>query len=170
MTATLIYAVKQDEPPVLIGETENSFRGAMYVWNDIAVRYFDLEYFPHFDDGMQRRIWNAGNEKPLTEAELIVLASTMDKAVVSHCGIDKLVAAFNEYAAYNEYSSFKEQAALIGAASIDDGYAVAWNQTSVCSDCWFDVRDDDMKTCDLSRAFDVIEQVSALRIPESKGQ
>lgn len=167
MSSTLIYAVKQDEEPVLIGEIKNAFRGAMYVWNDISTRYFDLEHFPHFDDEMQRRIWNAGNEKPLTEAEMIVLASTMDKAVVGKDGVKKLVAAFNEYAVAHEHSSIKEQADLIGAFPIKDGYLVAWTQTSVCHDGWFKVWDDDVITCDLSEAFDVIEQVSLLTSAKS---
>lgn len=165
MSATLIYAIKQGEQPIFIGEARNAFRGAMYVWNDIAKRYFGLGGFPHFDDEMQRRVWNAGNEKPLTEAELIVLASTMDKAVVEKAGIEKLLLAFNEYGPAHENSSIQEQAELISsnADKIPDGYVLAWIQTSVCGDGWFGMWDEetDVRTCDLTGAFDVVEHVCA---------
>lgn len=163
MSTTSIFAVKQGEEPIFIGETRNAFRSAMYVWNDIAKRYFDLENFPLFDAEMQRRVWNAGNEKPLTEAELIVLASTMDKAVAAKPGVDKLLGAFKEYGTEHEHCSIGEQAELISGNfnKIPDGYALAWIQTSVCADGWFRDWDEEGEkyTCSLIDAFDVIEQV-----------
>lgn len=163
MSTTLIFAVKQDDEPVFIGETRNAFRGAMYVWKDMAKRYFGLGGFPHFDEEMQRRIWNAGNEKPLTEAEMIVLASTMDKAIVAKPGIEKLLVAFEEYGTAHEQSSISEQAELIRSNidTIQDGYSLAWIQTSVCGDGWFCEQDEDSEetTCNLEGSFDVIEQV-----------
>lgn len=164
MSTTLIYAVRQDEEPIFIGECRNAFRGAMYVWTDIAKRYFGLECFPHFDGDMQHRVWNAGNEKPLTNAELIVLVSTMDKATVGKSGIDELLAAFREYGANHGHSSISEQAELINESQtkIPDGYSLAWIQTSVCGEGWFGVWDEEGEkyTCNMSESFDVIQQVN----------
>ncbi len=170
MSHTIICAVKQGEEPILLGECRNAFRGAMYVWHDMATRYFHLEGFPHFDEKLQRRVWNAGNEFPLTNAELIVLASTMDKATVSKDGIDRLLEAFKEYGADHENSSIAEQAGLISEQrkNIPDGYCIAWIQTSV-SDGWFSFwnEDGDSMTCNMPEHFDVIEQAIAQRQEET---
>lgn len=162
MSTTSIYAVKQDEEPIFIGECRNAFRSAMYVWHDIAKRYFGLDSFPMFDEEMQRRVWNAGNEKELTNAELIVLASTMDKATVTKEHISDLLQAFQEYGKEHGSSSISEQAELIAnnLEIIPDGYSLAWIQTSVCTG-WFREFDEDRDeyVCDTSDSFDVIEQV-----------
>ncbi len=129
----------------------------------MAKRYFGLECFPHFDEKMQSRVWNAGNEKPLTKSEEIVLASTMDRATIKKESIAELLAAFNEYGAAHENSSISEQANLIedGLSDIPDGYSLAWIQTSVC-DGWFREYDEDSEdyVCNLTGSFDVIEQIS----------
>ncbi len=160
MSTTMIYAVKQDEEPIFIGECRNAFRGAMYVWNDISKRYFGLDGFPHFNEEMQRRVWNAGNEKPLTNPELIVLSSTMDRATVSKSAIDELLSAFDEYGNEHGNSSITEQAEVIRGHidKIPSGYSVAWIQTSVCGDGWFgSLGDDEEYKSDLTNSFDVIE-------------
>lgn len=161
MSTTIICAVHQDKEPIFIGECRNAFRGAMYVWNDIATRYFDLECYPMFDSEMQSRVWNAGNEKPLTGAELIVLASTMDKAIVKKSDVDPLLEAFKEYGSQHEHSSLSEQADLIdkNRNEIPDGYDLAWIQTSVTGG-WFRTWDEETEqcVCNLTDAFDLIEQ------------
>lgn len=166
MSNTTIFAVEQNEAPIVIGSTTNAWRSAMYVWSDISKRYFGLEGFPHFDEEMQSRVWNAGNEKPLTKAELIVLAATMDKAVTNYENIPVLVKAFEEYGIAHPNSSIGEQAVLIKerATKIPDGCSLAWIQTSVCGDGWFSSypEDSEFSVCDLSDSFDVIEQCESL--------
>jgi hypothetical protein len=161
MSNTSIYAIKQDKQPIFLCECHNAFRGAMYVWNDIATRYFELECFPTFDEKMQSRIWNAGNEKPLTNSEIIVLASTMDGAIVKKECVSKLLAAFREYGEKHENSSIADQSKLIAKKMdiIPEGYSLAWIQTSVCEG-WFREFDDDTEeyTCDTSGSFDVFDQ------------
>jgi hypothetical protein len=167
MSETIIYAVKDGENPRIVGTCRNAFRSAMYVWKDIAVRYFDLESFPHFDTGMQHRIWNAGNEKPLTQTEKIVLASTMDRATVSLNNLAPLVAAFEEYGAEHPGSSIGEQALLLKnlippESEPDSGRLIAWQQTSV-GEFWASEYDEDTEeyTACLGDYFDVVEQVCA---------
>ena len=166
MSTTSIFAVKQGEAPIPLGEVRNAWRGAMYVWSDMAKRYFGLEAFPFSDDEMQSRVWNAGNEKPLTEAELIVLASTMDKAIAPKTTVHKLLDAFREYGSDHPDSSLGDQADLISGnlSDIPDGYAIAWIQTSVCGDRWFESWDEDSgkPTCKITEAFDLIEQSAEL--------
>lgn len=155
MSRTEIYAVRQGEPPIKIGECHNAWRGAMYVWNDISQRYFGFEYFPMEDEDMRSRVWNAHDEKPLSRAEVLVLASTMDNAIVKKEDFVLLLSSFDEYGKIHDGSSLSEQSKIISSSYIPDGYAIAWLQTSV-SECWFEVYDyeEDTCTCDLSKAFD----------------
>ena len=160
MSQTEIYSVGHNHCE-LIGEVSNAFRGAMYVWSQIAKKYFSLEYFPTFDEGLQSRIWNAQNEHPLTEAEVTVLTSTMDNVVVKSSDVPRLVKAFEEYAQDNPHSSLGEQAELIKSAELEDNQYVAWCQTSVCDFAFSpEIKDDDTLTYnDLSNAWDLFDQI-----------
>lgn len=169
MSYTEIYTVGKDHCKK-IGETRNAFRGAMYVWNHIAQQYFGLELFPSFDEELQRRIWNANNEHPLTDDEIIVLASTMDRVVVDYKDVDRLVSAFGAYAAKHPNSSFGEQAEIIKQADIQPGQKIAWCQTTVGEFLFAPVYEEDDETgeeteCrfdDLSTAWDLFEQFDNL--------
>ncbi len=69
MSYTEIFSISASHCHSL-GETKNAWRGAMYVWNQIAQKYFGLDSFPSFDADMQKRVWNANNEHQLTDAEI----------------------------------------------------------------------------------------------------
>ena len=142
MSCTEIYSVGENHCEYL-GETKNAWRGAMYVWNSIAQKYFGLDGFPIFDDSMQKRIWNADNEHDLPEHEKIVLASTMDSVVVKKSDIGKLVTAFEQYAIEHPNSSIGEQLEIIKHSNLEDGHMIAWLQTSVSEFCFAPDYDDD---------------------------
>ncbi|UOL47404.1 hypothetical protein vBVpPvVp04M_00010 [Vibrio phage vB_Vp_PvVp04_M] len=169
MSYTEIYSIG-NEHCCKIGEIKNTHRGAMFVWNQIAQKYFNLERFPFFDEEMQMRIWNAGNERDLTNAELIVLSSTMDNVTVKASDIDRLVTAFEEYAKDNPNSSMGEQAAIIKEAELLPEYKIAWCQTSVCSFAFYpeyDEETDEYTYSELSNSWDLFEQFDKLH---SKGK
>lgn len=44
MSYTTIFFLKKDK--VLSSDFKNAFRGAMYVWNDFAKRYCEMDGFP----------------------------------------------------------------------------------------------------------------------------
>lgn len=117
-----------------IGETKNAFRSAMYVWNEIAKKYFKLDCFPgFFDKKMMGRIWNAQNEHKLKECEHAVLLSTMDGAFFESKDINRVINFFFEYGQDNPNSSLTEQAEILSNFS-DDGNrsgVFAFLQTSV---------------------------------------
>ena len=163
MSETELYAVSQGKEPIYLGDCNNAFRGAMYVWNDISKRYFNLHNFPISDKALQSRIWNAGDERPLTRTELAVLATTMDKATVTLKSVPQLIEHIDSYGIDHPNSSLSEQADILKAnlTNIPDGYSVAWVQTTV-SDKWFAHFDDntDAYICDLTDAFDVFEQIT----------
>ena len=135
MSYTEIHIVSP-ESYELAGEVKNAWRGAMYVWNQIAQDHFGLESFPMFDEKMQGKVWNAGNHKAISEDEYVVLASTMDHASVKVKDAPRLIKAFRCYAADHPNSSLNEQADLIFEALADfnpsDDHLIMWTQTSVC--------------------------------------
>lgn len=165
MSKTLIYALKNGKEEIHIGEASNAFRSGMYVWNDMAKRYFGLKSFPLFNPTMQNKIWNAGDHYPLTDSEKIVLASAMDKATVKKENIQKAVDAFKEYGKEHPNSSFLEQADILLAFndmsdkdSAYDGYVLGWVQTNVCDGLWNKEVDGEV-VADLSGTFDIIDNV-----------
>lgn len=164
MSSTEIYLVSKASCDKA-GETRNAWRGAMYVWSDIAKRYFGLDSFPMFDESMMRRIWNAGNEKPLSDAEKIVLASTMDNVVVKVSDKQRLIDAFDEYAKAHPDSSIGEQSDLIKEHDVGDNEFIAWCQTTVSEFNFEPECDEDGEIVsynDLSNAWDLFEQFDQL--------
>ena len=119
MSTTTIY--KLGENAEEIGETRNGHRAAMYVWNQIAKDYFNLEYFPMFDEKMAGKVWNAKQKDGLSDDEVIVLNSTMDKAVVGKDGVNRAVEAFRNYGKSHPASSYSEQADLLSGSRLADG-------------------------------------------------
>ena len=166
MSSTEIYLVKDGAEPILIGRTRNAFRGAMYVWNDIARRYFGLESFPFFDESEMSKVWNAESTHNLSEHEKIVLNSTMDKITVKISDCEKLCDAFDAYATEHPNSSISEQSKIIRQYATENSEAdgvIAWTQTSV-SEGWFtDYEEQDdgesITVCDLSSAYDLFENL-----------
>lgn len=132
MSYTEIYRLGKE--PRLIDEIPNSWRGAMFVWNDVAKRYCGLEGFSPFGLSASR-VWNSHKNPRMPEWERIVLLTTMDNAVVFAKDIPALLEAFETYAR-ERGGSFAEQAAAIRADTFEEGDAIAWNQTSVNCDVW----------------------------------
>lgn len=133
MSTTDIYRLGRE--PGEIGSVRNSWRGGMYVWSDIAKRYFGLPSFPMFDDKARDKIWNASKHVAMPRHEIIVLMTTMDNATIRGSDAAAVANAFEMYAAQHEGSSFGEQAAILRSADLQPDDLVAWNQTSV-SEFW----------------------------------
>jgi hypothetical protein len=137
MSETILYSL--GENPQVIGEARNAWRGAMYVWNDIAKRYFGLEGFPMFGP-MSKKIWNAADTKNLPLHEAVVLLSTMDFATIRAGDAKEVAEHFDRYGQEHPNSSFSEQAKIIREAELKEGDLIAWQQTSV-SEFWGDEDD-----------------------------
>lgn len=144
MSRTEIYLLEPDEYELL--EFKNAWRGAMYVWNDIAKRYCGFERFPlgifDGDDERQMDVWNYGNRHPdkMSEHEAIVLLSTMDHALSEPDQWERLVEAFEKYGAEHPDSSYSEQAEALRAAMESSESreltGIGWLQTTVCDTEW----------------------------------
>lgn len=137
MSTTSIYRLGRD--PECIGECRNSWRGHMYVWNDVAKRHCGLPRFPlgfgGNDNSEMSRVWNAFTDPEMPEHERIVLATTMDYATVRGRDMDAVIAAFERYGKEHPESSISEQAEILKAADIRPNDLVGWQGTSV-SEFW----------------------------------
>ncbi len=132
MSYTEIHFLDADkEKSHMVGEVKNAFRGAMYVWNHIAIKYFGVESFPMFDESMRSKVWNAGKHKDVEEHDLFVLASTMDSAVILIEHKDYAVEMMRKFHDENPNSSIGEQADFIDSCESKNG-CFAFCQTSVC--------------------------------------
>lgn len=170
MSSTEIYSVGENHCE-MIGGCQNAWRGAMYVWNDIAKRYFGLEHFPSMwgehEQKLASRIWNAHNEHDLPEHEQVVLTSTMDRVLIKATDAHRLVDAFEQYGKEHPNSSLSEQAEIIKKAlpELKDDQFIGFCQTSV-ADFHFAVQYDDEENevyHDLSDGWDLFEQIDAIR-------
>lgn len=134
MSTTSIYRLGRD--PTQIGETRNSWRGAMYIWNDVAKRYCGLDAFPMFCEAEQSRVWNANRHTRMPRHEAIVLMTTMDGAVIRGEDAKAVAEAFEQYASeHPAQTSFAEQAAILRSDDVQPGDLIGWQQTSV-SEFW----------------------------------
>lgn len=133
MSTTNIFQLGSE--PGEIASIRNAWRGAMYVWTDMAKRYWKLEQFPLFGDGEQSKIWNTHKHHKIPEHERIVLLSTMDGAVVFGRDAKTVADAFARYAQEHPESSLAEQAEILRTSEVPPNDAFAWQQTSV-GDFW----------------------------------
>jgi hypothetical protein len=149
MSYTELYGLTKNFV-VKIGETKNSWRGAMAIWHilekkylpkfipDWAVNESDKEYSRTSslgDESPIKEIWNLIDSPKLTKTEKIVLGSTFDNVLAKVESIDKLLSSFREF---EGETSLKEQADLIERAIKGNSkiIAIGWNQTSVNGDTW----------------------------------
>ncbi|PSV00659.1 hypothetical protein [Photobacterium kishitanii] len=142
MSCTRLYAI-DDDGYSEVGIFENSFRFSAYVWDFIAQKYFNLEYFPSLDTDLQLRIWNAGNEHKLSSAELIVLAATTDCMRVKFSDVGRLVEAFKVFGGDHPNSCLTEQAELLSGLKLSDSAVLTWNQTDINHQPYFLIEIDD---------------------------
>ncbi|MDP0495704.1 MAG: hypothetical protein Q7Q73_05800 [Verrucomicrobiota bacterium JB024] len=138
MSHTTIYFLSGEN--TVTEDFRNAFRGAMYVWNDVAKRYCGMERFPFFDEDEQMEVWNFNSRHPgrMSRHEEIVLLSTMDHVLAEPARWQEVADAFELYGKEHPDSSIAEQSAAIRRVMESEaGAAVAgigWLQTSVCGD------------------------------------
>jgi hypothetical protein len=159
MSTTSIYTLGSE--PGEIGECRNSWRGAMYVWNDIAKRYCGMPGFG-FDEKLHNKVWNANRNYPMPEHEAIVLMSTMDNAIVWGRDANTVADAFEKYGREHPESSLTEQAEILRTAELKPDDALAWQQTSVgefWGQSWDDEKDEPVwyNPATGTKHFDVLE-------------
>jgi len=149
MSYTELYTFDKEGNAKDLGEIQNSWRGAMAIWNILDKRYLPKfipewakvtkeylvkDYYRSSDPEKIKEIWNLYKDEKISETDKIVLASTFDNVVVKKENINRLIKAFREF---EGETSLSEQADMIESVVNDpDVIAIAWNQTSVMADNW----------------------------------
>lgn len=152
MSCTEIYGIKKNTVEC-IGETRNSWRGAMAIWMFLEKKYLP-KYVPDWaralgekdqeysrttvmgqGNGPIKEIWDLFKSPKVTKSERIVLGSTFDNVLAKVESIDKVLQAFREFGGD---TTLKEQADIIEQALKEDPeiVAIGWNQTSVSGNTW----------------------------------
>jgi hypothetical protein len=151
MSYTELYGLTKNSV-LSIGETRNSWRGAIAIWCILEKKYLP-KFIPEWavalgkqnedhsrasvmsDDGPIKEIWGLSKSPKLTKDEKIVLGSTFDNVLAKVESIDKLLFAFRNF---KGETSLKEQADIIEKAIKNNPeiVAIGWNQTSVNGDTW----------------------------------
>lgn len=151
MSRTEMYFLKDND--YSMEEFKNAWRGAMYVWQDVAKRYCKMERFPmgimDGDEEKMSEVWNFDSRHPgeMAEHDAIVMLSTMDNVLLEPSQWERVANAFEKYSEAHPDSSLGEQAqALRSVMESEEGkevVAIGWCQTSVCGDVWTDFNEDD---------------------------
>jgi len=134
MSYTEIYGVKNNGEVVFVGEVENAWRGAMFVWKQLADKYeVGGDLFGGFHE-----LWAMADTGRLVDYENMVMKSTFDNVVVKREDLARLIMSFRKYGELNPNSSFLEQAKIIEEEILKDGnmVGVCWNQISVNENPW----------------------------------
>lgn len=146
MSATVLYRLGGANPGV-IGQTGNSWLGAMCVWDDIAKRYHGLDGFPLSINGdAASKVWNTARDQRMPLHEAIVLLSTMDRVCVRAEDVEPVAAAFDQYARQHPECSLGGQAEVLRRAGLGAGEYAAWNQTTV-GQFWGQTFDEEAEEC-----------------------
>lgn len=150
MSCTEIYVLKKNNDLECF-RTNNAWRSAMYIWNDIAERYLGWERFPLYGE-KQMEVWNFHKRHPgvMKDYEIIVLLSTMDGAILEPTRIEEAMEAFYLYAKDHPDSSLKEQGDVLKKVlgysmnDIENVIGIGWNQTSIGDTRWYSYDHDDV--------------------------
>lgn len=141
MSSTEIYGVKSNGDVILVGDTENAFRGAMHIWSNLSKKY-NIE--GSMLGGFQK-LWKKVDTEFLTSNESLILKSTFDNVIIKKQNIPLLIEAFKEYDKEFPYSSLLEQIEIIEDEILNDENIIAlcWNQTTVNSSPWISYNEKD---------------------------
>lgn len=158
MSNTQIYAFGKDGYASYFGNIENSWRGAIAIWDILERKYLppyipswvkkERWYSPEMDaeeiasklgytptrlttliTETLREVWDLVDDAKVSITDKIVLATTFDKFLVKQEELPRVIEAFN---AFEGNTSLKEQAQILQRMYEDeDVIAVGWNQTTI---------------------------------------
>lgn len=132
MSTTEIFGIEENGDVIKVGETEDAFRGAMFIWMQLCKRYKAggvMDPSP---------LWELRGTKRLEENDELVLDTTLDGAVVMKPELPRVLAAFKAFDQTYPGSSLPEQAAIIRREILNQSQriGVCWNQTSGIGHAW----------------------------------
>lgn len=140
MSCTEVYGVPKDGGELVhLGDLRNAFRGAMWIWTELAKKYFpDDNTYTAIMGG--NKLWGLINDERLSDTEWYAFVSTFDALIVPNELMDVVADALESFSPGTE--NLHGQAVLLRQAKKDGLRGVCWNQTSVNGDPWR-MRDDE---------------------------
>jgi hypothetical protein len=156
MSAVLVYGVDGRGYVRLIDRASNSWGGAMHVWVTVAETVGLLPPAP--PDGAHdlerdrllggaltgsndlfKRVWDEAfsSTSSLETWQQLVLASTLDRAMVWREDLPNFISAWERWLAWTPSQTMAREHEILLAAMADKRWrAVCWQQTTVSEDLW----------------------------------
>lgn len=141
MSHTTILSVSESGPMVPIYDFENAWLSAMHIWMRIDKKY---NMYPGENGfsmalimGRLSKIWNICDDKKFPIFERLVVASTLDRAILRQARFREMAEAMSQFATIHGAGTLGEQAAAIMSLNQNNAYGVAWRQTSVGHSTWY---------------------------------
>lgn len=164
MSSTEMYVIQPDGEVRRLCGFQNSHRGAMLYWREIAVRYGIVSrenQYGLLSNGLDE-VWKLADSSDVDPDWRIVLASTFDKVMVRRKDFSRVAKAFENFGRSvcrpagssvdddpGDYGHALDQARILEVldrAGDPALHGVCWNQTSVNCNPWWVY--DDCPTCD----------------------
>lgn len=181
MSSCEVYRVSRRGVVRLYGRARNSWGGAIHVWAKLAeelglVGSSDWERDAAIGGAIAgrndilKKVWREA-ECPsfrLTVWQRVVLATTLDDAMVMRADIPLVCSALSMWLAWDPTETLEEERAILTAMAADrKTRAVVWNQTSVNGDTWWaETKNGEGRPWNVDRdgkAWDIFREIPDLR-------
>jgi hypothetical protein len=141
MSCTTVYGAFADGDMVELGECQNAWLGAVWIWQKLAERYLWNSFSSDDPLGYKSalshmaEVCSLADDARLSDAEHYALVSTFDGAMVPPELMAMIADALDNFEPGTE--NLAKQAQLIREAANKGARAIGWLQTSVCSSPWY---------------------------------
>ena len=142
MSRTELYIVKNTGDLELYKEFGNSHRGASLLWNNLTKKYINTSYsWISMKKKEMERLWRLDQDPRVSREEKVIFISTFDHFLIKKENLHLFIEACEEVYKKNYFEDighFKNYPEVMREImKLEDVIAIAWNQTSVCSDVWY---------------------------------
>lgn len=139
MSYTELYKVGQSGDVELHREYQNSWRGAILIWQAMAKRYLPMDFGLMMARQDLQPLWDLAKDQQVPLAHRITLASTFDRVMVKHEDFPRLIAAWEQFGRdFGDSGHLLAQIVTLRELASDPNcQAVCWNQTSVSDSPWY---------------------------------
>lgn len=135
MSCVEIFAFDKNGDSKSYATFDNSWNGAMAIWNILGKKYCG-HGASILNINFMKDIWNLMDNKTVPIHERIVLATTLDNCLVDRDNLPKVIESFRMFTGE---TSLKEQADILEEIYESNNYlAVGWHQNNISCESWFD--------------------------------
>jgi hypothetical protein len=139
MSTTELYYINKDGEVDFYKEFENANKGAMLIWQIIAQKYWNKNYWDFDLNDPKNEFWRLTDLEETPKYISLVFQSTFDNVVILKKDFHKLIAAYEEFLSLeraNETNISLFIQAFKDGISDPEVFGFCWNQTSVNAFSW----------------------------------